>query len=159
MRCPWAYSVSFLTSPMLLRQILMLKKTIHFVERSLPQPEFSIFDSGRSLVRSHGLPEITAHLFFTFQGLVEFLNNHQQLVGISCSQRSFAQLSPTLAHSFSHAAFLPRSRQIKEPNSTPANEQSPPEGRRPSPQGRDSPLRIGKQSQQTVAPCESSYLC
>lgn len=46
---------------------------------------FSILDSGGSLVRSHGIPEVTPDLFFAFEGLVELLNDLQQFIGIFCS--------------------------------------------------------------------------
>src|SRR5271155_1920079 len=47
----------------------------HSVETSLLHlspsiPQFSTVDSGGSLVRAHGLPEITPDLFFALQGLV-----------------------------------------------------------------------------------------
>ena len=69
----------------------------------LDKPKASLFRArgeqrslGGGLVRSHGLPEVAPDLLFAFTGLVELLDDLQQLIGIFCSQGGVAQLSQFL---------------------------------------------------------------
>ena len=73
-----------------------------------PQIESSTWDFPGGSVRSSNLPEITKDLLFTFQDLLEFLNDDQQLVRTSCFQSGSTQLSPALVFSFKPDAALKR---------------------------------------------------